>query len=291
LSCERWGEPVMDVSHGNPFKPYLMRITDIRDETPDVRTLRLEFIDEEVKRNFKWRPGQFAEYSVFGEGECVFTIANSPTRGNYIECSFKLMGKVTTALRRMSVGQVIGFRGPYGNWFPLEEWVGRNLMFVGGGIGMAALRSPIQFALDNRSDYGEILILNGARTVADLVYKDEMKEWANYDGVRVVRTVDPGGETEDWDGEVGLVPNVFEKLNPKPDNAIVVTCGPPIMIHFMLLTLDKLGFSKEQIYTTLENKMKCGFGKCGRCNVGRMFVCKDGPVFTASQLAQLPREF
>lgn len=281
----------MSISTQNPFKPYLMSIVDMRDETPDVRTLRLEFIDETARRGFKWRPGQFAEYSVFGEGECVFAIANSPTRSGYIECSFRVMGKVTTALRRMSIGQIIGLRGPYGNFFPLEGWRGCNLMFVGGGIGMAALRSSIQFALDNRYDYGEILILNGARTVADLVYKDEMKEWESAPGTTVVRTVDPGGETPDWDGEVGLVPNVFERLNPKPDNSIVITCGPPIMIHFMLLTLDKLGFGKEQIYTTLENKMKCGFGKCGRCNVGKMFVCKDGPVFTAAQLAELPREF
>lgn len=275
----------------HPFKPHLMRIVDMKDETPDVRTLRLEFVDEGVKESFTWRPGQFAEYSVFGEGECVFAITNSPTRKGYIECTFRVMGKVTTALRRMCVGQIIGLRGPYGNSFPLEEWRGRNLMFVGGGIGMAALRSSIQFALDNRDDYGEILILNGARTVADLVYKDEMKEWENVRGVRVVRTVDPGGETPDWDGEVGLVPNVFERLNPKPDNAIVITCGPPIMIRFMLLSLDKLGFQKEQVYTTLENKMKCGFGKCGRCNVGKVFVCKDGPVFTAAQLAELPSEF
>ncbi len=278
-----------DIQH--PFKPHLMRIADMKDETPDVRTLRLEFVDEGIKESFTWRPGQFAEYSVFGEGECVFAITNSPTRRGYIECTFRVMGKVTTALRRMCVGQLIGLRGPYGNSFPIEDWKGCNLMFVGGGIGMAALRSSIQFALDNRDDYGEILILNGARTVADLVYKDEMKEWEKAPGVRVVRTVDPGGETPDWDGEVGLVPNVFEKLNPKPDNAIVITCGPPIMIRFMLLTLDKLGFQRERIYTTLENKMKCGFGKCGRCNVGRVFVCKDGPVFTAAQLAELPSEF
>lgn len=282
---------MMGISAQHPFKPHLMRIVDMKDETPDVRTLRLEFVDESVRESFTWRPGQFAEYSVFGEGECVFAITNSPTRKGYIECTFRVMGKVTTALRRMCVGQLIGLRGPYGNSFPLEDWRGRNLMFVGGGIGMAALRSSIQFALDNRDDYGEILILNGARTVADLVYKDEMKEWERARDVRVVRTVDPGGETPDWDGEVGLVPNVFERLNPKPDNAIVITCGPPIMIRFMLLSLDKLGFQKGQIYTTLENKMKCGFGKCGRCNVGKVFVCKDGPVFTAAQLADLPSEF
>lgn len=275
----------------NPYRPHLVNVVEIRDETPDVRTLRLEYKRNGLKEGFDWRPGQFGEFTVFGVGECPFTIANSPTRKDYIECSFKLMGKVTTGLRDVCVGDIIGFRGPYGNFFPLEQWQGRNLIFVGGGIGMAALRSPLQFVLDNKKDYGDVLILNGARSVADMVYKDEMKEWSAVPGVRLVRTVDPGGETPDWDGEVGLVPQVFEKLSPKPNGSIVITCGPPIMIHFMLLTLEKLGFPKENVITTLENKMKCGIGKCGRCNVGSLYVCKDGPVFTAAQLEQMPKEF
>lgn len=276
---------------GNIYRPYLMKVAEIRDETPDVRTLRLEFQDPHVASSFDWLPGQFGEYSVFGAGECVFTIANSPTRKGYIECSFKLMGKVTSALRQVEVGGTVGFRGPYGNRFPLELMEGRNLYFVGGGIGMAALRGLLQFTLDQRDRFGEIFILNAARTVADIVYKQEMEEWAKVEGVTVVKTVDPGGETPDWDGKVGLAPNVFEELAPRPDGNIVITCGPPIMIRFMLQALDRLGFRPEQVVTTLENKMKCGLGKCGRCNIGRYYVCKDGPVFTAAQLAQLPNDF
>ncbi|MCH7921892.1 MAG: FAD/NAD(P)-binding protein [Nitrospinae bacterium] len=272
----------------NPFVPLLTRIAQQWDETPDVKTLRLEFLSQ---NGVEWQAGQFAQFSVFGFGECVFTIVNPPTRPGYIECTFRQMGKVTTALKGLSVGQVVGFRGPYGNYFPLEEWKGKDLMFVGGGIGMAALHAPLQFVLDRRSDYGKILILNGARSVADLVYKEGMKEWAEVDGVTLVRTVDPGGETPEWDGEVGLIPDVFERLNPKPDNSIVITCGPPIMIHFMLITLDKLEFDPERVVTTLENKMKCGIGHCGRCNVGRVFVCRDGPVFTAAQLRTLPKDY
>lgn len=275
----------------NPYCPMLFEVVDIRDETPDVRTLRLVKNDNGSSNGFNWKPGQFGQFSVFGVGECPFAIANSPTRQEYIECSFKLMGKVTTALRNILPGDIIGFRGPYGNFFPLEEQKQKNIMFIGGGIGMAALRSSIQFVLDNRNDYGEILILNGSRTVADMVYKEEMKEWASLEGVKLIRTVDPGGETPDWDGEVGLVPNVFERLSPKPNDTIVLTCGPPIMIYYMLQTLDRLGFYKQQVFTTLENKMKCGFGKCGRCNVGSVYVCKDGPVFTAEQLQKLPKEF
>lgn len=274
----------------NPYLPQVAEVVEIRDETPDVRTLRLSLATGK-RGEFDWKPGQFAQFTVFGVGECPFAIANSPTRKGYLECSFKLMGKVTSALREVNVGDEVGVRGPYGNFFSVEEWQGNNLLFVGGGIGMAALRSPLQFVLDNRSNYGEILILNGARTVADMVYNDEMKQWSVSPGVRIIRTVDPGGETPDWDGEVGLIPHVFEKLAPKPNNSVVITCGPPIMIHFMLLTLEKLGFHKKNVVTTLENKMKCGFGKCGRCNVGSVYVCKDGPVFTAAQLEQLPKEF
>lgn len=274
----------------NPFLPHLMRIAEARDETPDVRTLHLEFLQPHVASGLQWKSGQFGHFSVFGAGESVFTITNPPTRSGHIECTFRDVGKVTSSLRALSPGQTIGFRGPYGNCFPMEEWVGKDLVFVGGGIGMAALHAPLRMALDHRDDFGDILILNGARSVADVVYKEEMKEWEAISGVTVTRAVDPGGETPEWDGEVGLIPDVFERLNPSPDGSIVVTCGPPVMLHFMLVALDKLGFAPEQIVTTLENKMKCGIGQCGRCNVGPFFVCRDGPVITAAQLNALPSD-
>jgi len=275
----------------NIYRPHLMIVELIRDETPDVRTLRLAFQDEEAGRNFSFIPGQFGEYSVFGAGECVFAIASSPADRGHVECSFKLMGKVTTALRDVEVGDTIGFRGPYGNGFPLDELRGKDLFFAGGGIGMAALRALIEYCLDHRQEFGHITILNGARTVADLVYKEDMTRWAEQPDVELVRTVDPGGETEDWDGEVGFVPTIMEKLAPSPENTVAITCGPPIMIKFALLTLERLGFPKERVITTLENKMKCGLGKCGRCNVGPVYVCLDGPVFTAAQLQELPKDF
>lgn len=275
----------------NIYKPYLMRVAEIRDETPDVRTLKLEFKNPAEAEAFSFKAGQFGEYSVFGQGECTFTLANSPTRNGYVECSFKLMGKVTWALRQAEVGDTLGFRGPYGNYFPLDELYGKKLLFVGGGIGMAPLRGIIAYCLDNQSRFAGITILNAARTVADIVYKQETKEWSAMPGVQVVRAVDPGGETPDWDGEVGLAPNVLERMKPSPENTVVITCGPPIMIKFTLEALDRLGFAKEQILTTLENKMKCGLGKCGRCNIGKQYVCRDGPVFTAAQLALLPKEY
>ncbi|MDP6667499.1 MAG: FAD/NAD(P)-binding protein, partial [Dehalococcoidia bacterium] len=242
----------------NLYVPHLMRIADATDETHDIRTLTLEFADAVAPADFAWKVGQFGHFTIFGAGECVFTITNPPSRGGHIECTFREVGKVTNALRNLSVGQTVGFRGPYGNSFPMDDWKGKNLVFIGGGIGMAALHSPLQAALDDREAYGDILILNGARSTIDVVYRDEMAEWEAIDGVRVVQAVNPGGEDADWKGEVGLIPEVFKKLGATSENTIVVICGPPIMLHFMLIALDELGFVKEQIVTTLENKMKCG---------------------------------
>jgi sulfhydrogenase subunit gamma (sulfur reductase) len=275
----------------NIYKPYLLRVVSVKDETPDVRTMRLQFVNEAEGKAFSFKAGQFAEYSVFGEGECTFCIASSPTRMDAIECSYKLVGKVTAALRDREVDEIIGFRGPYGNWFPINMMKGKNLLFVGGGIGLAPLRSLIWNVLDTRADFGDITILYGARTVADLVYKDELADWEQRSGVKTVYTVDPGGETPDWKGKVGFVPTVLEQSAPSKENTIVITCGPPIMIKFAVQSLVKMGFESHNIVTTLENRMKCGLGKCGRCNIGSVYVCKDGPVFTYDQIKNMPDEF
>jgi NAD(P)H-flavin reductase len=158
-------------------------------------------------------------------------------------------------------------------------------------MGMAALRSALLEVLGRSSEFSEIFILNGARTVADMVYKEQMDEWAAIEGVRLVRTVDPGGETPDWEGEVGLIPKVFEEMGVQPDDSIVIACGPPIMLKFLFISLEKMKFTPEQVVTTLENKMKCGIGICGRCNVGPFFVCRDGPVLTWAELNKLPHDY
>ena len=282
----------------NPYHPNLMRIMDWSDETADVRTLRLQFTEADEAKAFEgWQPGQFGQFTVFGAGESVFAIANAPWHPNggddvpTIECTFRTMGKVTTALRAMSLGQTIGFRGPYGNHFPIDDWAGKSLVFIGGGIGMAALRSAMLAVIDRKAEFGDVVILNGARTVADMVYKEEMPGWQDVDGVTVVRTVDPNGETPEWDGQVGLLPTVFEELDLDPANRVVIACGPPVMLHFLFLSLGKKGYEPEQVVTTLENKMKCGIGHCGRCYVGPFSVCRDGPVVTWAELNQLPKDY
>jgi len=275
----------------NIYKPYLMEIEQVVEETPDVRTFRLKFKNSEEAEKFSFKAGQFGEYSVFGEGESTFCVASSPTRKGYIECTFRKAGRVTKALANLEVGDTVGFRGPYGNTFPIEEWEGKNLLYIAGGIALPPMRCVIWNTIDLREKYKDITIVYGARSVSDLVYKHELKDWAERPDVKLITTVDPGGQTPDWKGEVGFVPMVLEKVAPSSENTIAILCGPPVMIKFTMPVLKKLGFQDKDIYTTLENRMKCGFGKCGRCNVGKVFVCKDGPVFSYEQILTLPEEY
>lgn len=273
------------------YQPDLATVTAMVDETSDTRTLRLEFQDEARRERFSFHAGQFGEYSAFGAGESTFCIASPPTRTGFIECTFKAVGKVTTALREVEVGDAIGFRGPYGNHFPVDDWRGRDIVFVAGGIGLAPVRCVIWNVLDRRDEFGDVTIVYGARSVEDLVYKRELEEWGSRSDVRLVTTVDPGGQTPEWTGEVGYVTPVVEATAPASGNAVAVVCGPPIVVKLTLPVLAKLGFADDAVFTTLENRMKCGLGKCGRCNIGKVYVCKDGPVFTAAQLRELPGEF
>jgi NAD(P)H-flavin reductase len=279
------------MSENNIYLPYLMKVEKITDEAPGVRTFKLKFVNNEDSNNFNFSAGQFGEYSIFGVGESTFCIASSPTRKGFIECTFRQAGKVTSALANCEEGSIIGFRGPYGNTFPIDQWKGKNLLFVAGGIALPPMRCVIWNTLDLRENFKDITIVYGARSVNDLVYKHELEEWNNRPDVRLITTVDPGGETPDWKGEIGFVPSILEKIAPSSQDTIAIVCGPPIMIKFTFPVLYKLGFTDENIFTTLENRMKCGFGKCGRCNVGEVYVCKDGPVFTGKQLNELPDEY
>jgi NAD(P)H-flavin reductase len=275
----------------NLYMPYLMRIEKVIFEAPGVKTFMLKFVNEEDQNTFSFKAGQFGEYSVYGTGESTFCIASSPTRKGYIECTFRQSGRVTGALSNCEEGNVIGFRGPYGNTFPIDEWKGKNLLFIAGGIALPPMRCVIWNALDLRDNFKNITIVYGARTVRDLVYKHELEEWGRRKDVKLITTVDPGGESPEWKGEIGFVPAIVEKAAPSSKDTIAIVCGPPVMIKFTFPVLAKLGFSDDNIYTTLENRMKCGFGKCGRCNVGKYYVCKDGPVFTLAQLKDLPDEY
>ncbi|MCM8778734.1 MAG: FAD/NAD(P)-binding protein [Candidatus Omnitrophica bacterium] len=272
----------------NIYLPHLAEIIDIKEETPDIKTFRLKFKDKAIDGSFEYKPGQFVELSAFGEGEAPFCICNSPTRKYSIECSVKRMGKVTQALHELDIGDTVGIRGPYGNGFPIEDLKGKNLLFVAGGIGLAPLRSLINYCLDNRNDFKTITIVNGARTSKDLVYKDEYQAWERAKDSRLHLTIDC--QEENWTCMVGVVPKVLEQLKPTCEDSIAIVCGPPIMIRYTIPVLLNLGFCPEGIITTLEMKMKCGLGKCGRCNIGHLYICKDGPVFSYSQLKEINYE-
>lgn len=272
----------------NIYRPHIAEIVDIKDETPEVKTFKVRFKDRSVQDSFDYKPGQFVEFSVFGEGESPFCISDSPTRKSSITCSVKRMGKVTQALHEMDIGDEVGLRGPYGNGFPVDELKGKNILFVAGGIGLAPLRSLINYCIDNRSDFKKLTIVNGARTSGDLVYSDEYKVWEKVKNTHLHLTVDC--DEENWTCMVGVVPRILEEIKPSCRDAVAIVCGPPIMIRFTLPVLLKLGYCEEGIITTLEMKMKCGLGKCGRCNVGHKYICKDGPVFRYTELKNLHYE-
>jgi sulfhydrogenase subunit gamma (sulfur reductase) len=270
--------------------PGIVRVDEIREETPDIRSLRLVFEDENLRRSFSFGPGQFCLISVFGVGEAAFCISSAPGWKDFVEVSVKDVGRVTSALHDMEVGDKLGFRGPYGNSFQLDKMHGRSLVFVGGGIGLAPLRPPIWEVLADRAKYKDVSIIYGARSVLDIAFRRDLAEWEKRDDVSLVTAVDPGGEDENWKGEVGLVPQVLEKVNP-PSDSVLITCGPPIMIKYVILSARKMGFSPADVITTLEMKMKCGAGLCGRCNIGSRYVCRDGPVFSLEEVESLPDEF
>ncbi len=263
-------------------------ITDIRIDTPDVKTFRV--VTQDGKKAFDHKSGQCAMLSVPGVGEAMFSITSSPTNTEYMEFSIKKCGCVTDWLHAAEVGQEITIRGPYGNAFPVDtEFAGQNLLFIAGGIGIAPLRSVINYVRYYRNNYGKVDIVYGARSVADLVdYEEMIKEWENDEGVDVHITID---RAEDgWNGNVGYIPDYIEKIG-LDTNRVAIVCGPPIMIKLALERLQKMNFDIKQIYTTMELKMKCGIGKCGRCNIGSKYVCKDGPVFRCDALEELPDEY
>lgn len=272
----------------DPLIPMIGVVTDIRIDTPDVKTFRVVGLDG--KKPFVHIPGQCAMLSMPGVGEALFSITSSPTNEDYLEFSIKKCGCVTTWLHQMEVGQQVTLRGPYGNGFPVEtDLKGKDLLFIAGGIGLAPLRSVINYVRHYRTNYGTVDIVYGSRSKEDLVdYQEILDEWCKEDGINVHLTIDR--EQEGWDGHVGFVPNYVKELSFDTGKTVVM-CGPPIMIKFTLAGLLELGFVREQVFTTFELKMKCALGKCGRCNIGDKYVCKDGPVFRLDQMTELPDEY
>jgi len=277
----------------NPYVPYPARIDriTIENDARDLKTFEVVFLDPEHARLFRHVPGQFAELSILGTGECPIGIASSPTEEGSLLFTVKKTGRVTDDLHRSREGRVIGVRGPLGNGFPMERMRGKNLVIVGGGFAFTTLRALIQYVLDEgrRADYGDVTVLYGARSPGELLYKAELDRWRTRDDLTAHITVDVGDD--DWSGHEGFVPAILGDVAPSPANAVAVLCGPPVMIKFTLPVVERLGFTAADTILSLEMRMKCGVGKCGRCNIGSKYVCLDGPVFTREELSRLPAEY
>ena len=278
----------------NPYLPYPVRIDSVITETEDrnLKTFKLVFLNAEDEKKFAYTPGQFAILSVAGLGEIPIGIATSPTEQGFIKFTVNKVGKVTSHLHNMEAGEIMGVRGPMGNWYPWDLLEGKNVVIIGGGFAFTTLRSSIVYMIDpkNRSRFGKIDVVYGARSAGLLLYKDELAEWEKRSDINMHITVDSSSDPN-WKYNVGFVPAVTKQKAPSAENAYAIICGPPIMIKFTLPVLTELGFPPERIISSLEMRMKCGIGICGRCNIGTEYVCKDGPVFTLEQLAGLPVEY
>jgi len=277
----------------SPYIPMLTKVKSIVSENKikDIKTIELEFQNEKEYKSFDYIPGQFAEISIIGKGECPIGIASSPTEEGTIKFTIKKMGTVTSMFHRSDIGDTIGVRGPLGNGWPMEELKGKNIVVIGGGFAFSTLRSLILYVLDekHRKDYGDLTVIYGNRDSSEVLYQDVLEDWEKRDDIKVVLTIDR--EEEGWTRKVGFVAAIVKEVAPSPDNAVAIICGPPIMIRTAVDELVKIGWKDEHILNSLEMRMKCGIGKCGRCNIGSKFVCIDGPVFSLAELKKLPNEF
>lgn len=277
----------------NPYLPYPVRISEIITETEDknLKTFKYVFINPEDEEKFDYQAGQFAELSIAGKGEIPIGIASSPVEKGFLKFTVNKVGLVSTHLHNMKVGDVMGIRGPLGNWYPWDTMEGKNVVIIGGGFAFTTLRSSIVYMLANRDRFKEIHVIYGARTPGMLLYVDELKEWEKRDDIHMHITVD-ATDDPNWKYNKGFVPTITDQKAPHgSDDTYAIICGPPIMIKFTQPVLEKLDYAHDHIIMSLENRMKCGIGICGHCNIGRHFVCKDGPVFTLNQLNNMPREY
>ena len=272
--------PIADCS-SDPMLPNWAEIVKIEQEAPGVNTYWLEFTDPIIQENYSFQPGQFNLLTVPGYGEAAISISSDPMNKEAIGHTIRLTGNVTNAVDRLGVGGTLGLRGPFGSCWPLEELKGKDIYIAAGGIGLPPLRPVIYHIIQNRSDYGKVVLIYGARTPEDLQFTEEFAGWEKAD-IEVMVCVDSCDDT--WTGLVGVVPMLFYSLRIDPKKGALLTCGPEIMIHFAAYEAIARRVPRKHIYVSLEKNMKCGFGSCGHCQLGPYFVCKDGPVFNYERI-------
>ena len=271
----------------NPYQPQLARIVRIHPMVKDNYLYQFRFLDEAMVKSFTHRPGQFVMLSVLGTGEAPISISSSPTRSGIVELCVRRAGRVTEALYRLQHNDVVGIRGPYGNGFPIEEMAGNDLLIIAGGLGMAPLRSLLWYALDNRSFFKDVTLMYGAKTPADMLYREELVSLTNRQDLNCLLTVDKD-DTGTWKEQVGLLPSLFDHVTIDASNTYAAVCGPPVVYKFVLQKLLERNFSKNRILMSLERRMKCGVGKCGHCSVGYKYTCIHGPIYTYWDAINMP---
>ena len=291
--CSESDTATLTAPGSNPYLPSPMRVERVVEETTDhqLKSIYLSFLEDAGREAFKYRPGQFAELSIPGAGEIPIGIASAPTDGPELRFTVNKTGKVSSVVHDLAPGDEMGVRGPLGNSFPLEAMEGHNVIVIGGGFAFTTLRAFASWALDpaNRARYKDLTVIYGARAPGLLLYRDELDAWEKRDDVRLIQTIDKA--VEGWTRTVGFVPTVVKEAGLSATNAYAIVCGPPVMIKFTLPVLQELGFAPDRVVLSLEMRMKCGVGICGRCNIGSQYVCKDGPIFTQAQLGKLPNEY
>jgi NAD(P)H-flavin reductase len=271
----------------NPYQPHMARIVRIHRMVENTHLFTVRFLDEDVAQSFRHLPGQFVMLSVPGVGEAPISISSPPSRSGVLELCVRLAGRVTGALYRLNPNDAVGIRGPYGNGFPIRELAGSDLLLAAGGLGMAPLRSLLWYALDNRDRFGRLTLMYGAKTPADMLFRDEFLTLTDRGDLRCLLTVDadPSGT---WTHAVGLLPRLFDAASIDPSRTYAAVCGPPVVYRIILQRLLSLGFRKDRILMSLERRMKCGVGKCGHCSIGYKYTCLHGPIFTYWDAMNLP---
>jgi sulfhydrogenase subunit gamma (sulfur reductase) len=271
----------------NPYQPHMARIVRIHKMVPDSHLFTLRFLDDQLARTFRHRPGQFIMLSVPGTGEMPISISSSPSRPEVLELCVRRVGRVTSALYRLRTNDLVGVRGPYGNGYPVEEMTGNDILLAAGGLGMAPLRSLLWYALDHRERFNNITLMYGAKRPEDMLFRDELVALVDRTDMNCLLTVDadPAGS---WQNHVGLLPTLFAYAKISPLRTYAAVCGPPVVYKFILQKLLQLGFPKNRILMSLERRMKCGIGKCGHCSIGYKYTCLHGPIFTYWDAINLP---
>ncbi len=267
----------------NIYAPINAQIEEVIEETSNIKTFVLR-----AEKPLSFTTGQFVELTVPGAGEAPFTPSSEPGQNGKLDLTVMNVGRVTSSLHQLSKNSLVGLRGPYGSGYPLKNFEGKEILIVGGGVGLAPLRSLLFSLFKEIDKYKKVILKYGAKTPDDIVYKNALKDWAKLKKVEVEISVDKTNSYP-WPGKVGLVTTLLEKLNLDLKNSVAIVCGPPVMMKFVTFKLLDLGFSHKDIYLSMEKNMSCGLGKCGHCRIGPYYACKDGPVFTYEQIKGLDK--